>query len=302
MKKMIVFLICILTTCAAFAAKYTINSSGTIKNSSGKVLSPPVQYTTQNYYNFYNNYYAPNYVNTNQVNATQSSIVEIVMDFSGSMANWISVAKNSMNAIVAQIPSSTQLGLRVFGHDQDGNNPSDKNTVREVKKIVKIGKKYKVVTEQSALGVTTGACSSTRQIARIGVANAPFMVSAMNSVYLGGATPLVYALDRTVNQDFAAFDKFSSKKIVLITDGGENCGGDPCKFASQLMKKRQDVSIDVVLVSSNSNKLACLANTTGGRMYKTDNLSDFSNTIINSIQSAPLNNNQQYQQNYEFVN
>ena len=127
----------------------------------------------------------------------------------------------------------------------------------------------------------------------------------MNSVDIGGATPLVYALDRTVSQDFASFDTTTPKKIVLITDGGENCGGDPCAFAKKLMAKRSDIHIDVVLVSSSSRSLACLSNMTGGHFYNINNLADFSNTITNSLNSEPSNapdNNSIYKQNYEFVN
>ena len=78
---------------------------------------------------------------------------------------------------------------------------------------------------------------------------------------------MVYALDRAAFQDFANLDTTTPKKIVLITDGGENCGGDPCAFAKNLMKKRSDIHIDVVLVSSNSKYLSGLSSTTGGHFY-----------------------------------
>jgi Ca-activated chloride channel family protein len=119
---------------------------------------------------------------------------------------------------------------------------------------------------------------------------------------------MVYALDRTVYQDFAGMDNVTPKKIILITDGGENCGGDPCAFARELMTKRSDIHIDVVLVSSNSRQLTCLTSTTGGHFYNINNLSDFSTTINRSIKSKPtevLNNSAESQNNgqgYEFIN
>ena len=131
----------------------------------------------------------------------------------------------------------------------------------------------------------------------------------MNSVNLGGATPLVYALDRTVYQDFMPFGTTTPKKIVLITDGGENCGGDPCAFARQLINKRSDVTIDVVLVSSSSRALACLSSTTGGKFYAgtQDGWSDATssmatNTLTDSLQSQPDTQTQQKEQKYEFIN
>ncbi|MBQ3047659.1 MAG: hypothetical protein IJD48_01435, partial [Clostridia bacterium] len=109
----------------------------------------------------------------------------------------------------------------------------------------------------------------------------------MNSVDIGGATPLVYALERTVNQDFVGLDRVYPKKIVLITDGGENCGGDPCEFAKKLMQQRNDVHIDVVLVSGFFSKLSCLADITGGKMYRVNNFSKLSNVLVESMTSAP---------------
>ena len=114
------------------AAKYKVNTSGTVKNSSGQVITSPANSTNQNYYN---NYYTQNYIASNQVNATQAGIVEIVMDYSGSMANWNTVAKRSMAVIISQIPSNVQLGFRVFGHDSYGNNPTTTNTLLSRNKI-----------------------------------------------------------------------------------------------------------------------------------------------------------------------
>ena len=295
----------VLTSCCAFAAKYTVNTSGVVKSPAKTIQSSQGNTVNQNYYS---NYDASSYVNQNIVNDEEGAIVEIVMDYSGSMANWITVAKRSMSAIVAQIPSSTRLGFRVFGHDNYGNNPSFGATIQEVKKVIKKGNKIKVVTKASPLGSTTGVCAATKQVTQIRSANANSIINGMNSVDVGGATPLVYALDRAVYQDFASLDNTTPKKIVLITDGGENCGGDPCEFARRLMAKRNDVHIDVVLVSSYSKALTCLSSTTGGHFYNINNLSDFSTTINRSIKSKPsevVNTGTDYQnnqQNYEFIN
>ena len=292
------FLVSVLTISSVFAAKYTVNKSGTVSTSSGQVITSPANSVNQNYYN---NYYMQNYVNNNQVNQVSVDTIEIVMDFSGSMSNWITAAKRSMSAIVAQIPSSVKVGFRVFGHDSNGSNPTSIHTLQDVKKIVKNGNKFTVVTEKSPIGTTKGACSATKQVSPIISANSNSILAGMNSVDIGGATPLVYALDRAAYQDFANMDQTSPKKIILITDGGENCGGDPCAFARSLMKKRSDIHIDVVLASSYSKALSCLATTTGGHLYNIDNLSDFSKTLTKSIQTKPATSEEIRKQNYEFI-
>ena len=292
------FLVLSLTVSGVFAAKYTVNKSGTVSNSSGQVITSPANSVNQNYYSNYN---MQNYVANNQVNQTSVDTIEIVMDFSGSMSNWITAAKRSMSAIIAQIPSSVKVGFRVFGHDSNGSNPTSIHTLQDVKKIVKNGNKFTVVTEKSPIGTTKGACSATKQVAPIISANSNSILYGMNSVDIGGATPLVYALDRAAYQDFATLDQTSPKKIILITDGGENCGGDPCAFARSLMKKRSDIHIDVVLVSSYSKALSCLATTTGGHLYNLDNLADFSKTLTKSIQTKPATQEEIKKQNYEFI-
>jgi len=295
MKKFIILLLIIIIAAgSAFAAKYKVNTSGVVKNN-GKVVSPTVN--TTNPYKVYN---ASNYVSSNTVNSTQVGTIELVMDYSGSMSNWITQAKQAMSQIIAQIPSTTKVGFRAFGHDSFGSNPNNNATLATVKKIVKQNGKYKVTTQTNTIiGSTSGFCAATAQVAPIMSANSNNILNGMNSISVGGATPLVYALDRAVNQDFAGLDRSYAKKIVLITDGGENCGGDPCAFAKNLMSQRKDVHIDVVLVSGWFSKLSCLADTTGGKLYKVNNLSNFSTVLTESMTTAPTQVPVQTQQ-YEY--
>jgi hypothetical protein len=288
----------IFSTCTVFAAAYKVNQSGVVKSSGGKVISSPANTTNQNYYN---NFDVSSYVASNEVNSTAADVIEIVMDYSGSMSNWITAAKRSMAAIIAQIPSTTRVGFRVFGHDSNGTNPTSIHTLQDVKKIVKNGNKFTVVTEKNPIGTIKGACSATTQVTPIISANSNSILAGMNSVDIGGATPLVYALDRAAYQDFGNMDTTSPKKIILITDGGENCGGDPCAFARNLMKKRSDIHIDVILASSFSKSLSCLASTTGGHLYNVNNLGDFSKTLTKTIQSQPATQQEIKKQSYEFI-
>lgn len=278
---------------SVLGAKYTINSSGTVK-SQGKVVAPAIK-------NPYSVYSASQYVNSVASKTSAINIVDIVMDYSGSMANCIEEAKRAMASIVAQIPESTNLGFRVFGHDFNGVNPNSNATLAKVKQIVKQKDgKYKVQTKESPVGNKSGYCSATQVVAPITTANADSLLRGMNSARVGGATPLVYALDRAVEEDFRPFQG-QSKKIILITDGGENCGGDPCAYARELAQRHSEIHIDVVLVQGGRfSGLNCLATQTGGKVYNLHNLSDFSNVIQESINS-PVETPSPTQQ-YEFYN
>ncbi len=278
---------------SVYGAKYTINTSGAVKNNSGRVVAPAIK-------NPYSVYSASQYVSSVAPKTASVSAIDIVMDYSGSMANCIEVAKRAMSSIVAQIPADTNLGFRVFGHDFNGSNPNTNATLAKVKKIVKQKNgKYTVQTKESPVGNKTGYCSATQSVAAVTKANSANLLSGMNSVSVGGATPLVYALDRAVEEDFRYFQG-QSKKIILITDGGENCGGNPCAYAQELAKTHPEIHIDVVLVQGRFSGLNCLASQTGGRVYNLNNLSDFSNVIQESI-NTPVQTSTPAQQ-YEFYN
>ena len=310
MKKLFIILaILLVCSISVYAATYKINTKGVVTNPQGKV-----QTNSQNLQNQtaspYNTYTATSYVNNKIVLSNQVGVIDIVMDYSGSMSYWINAAKNTMGNIVYQIPQSTKIGFRAFGQNS-GNNPYY-GIVEKAKKVVK-GKngKYTAVvgksTTNSYLGSTSGSCSATIQVVPVSTYNAATLTYGMNATKIGGATPLTYALHQAVHSDFANLPTNYTKKIILITDGDETCGGDPCAFARSLVATRKDIIIDVVLVSSYSNKLQCLTSATGGNFYTTNNLSSFNNAIINSITttpaqtSAPSAQTQQQTQQYEFI-
>ena len=103
MKKTLLILL-ILFTCSitAFAASYKVNTKGKVTTPKGQVQQSSTVLTQQN---LYNNYQSQQYVNNQQVLTNASGIIDIVMDYSGSMAYWINAAKNSMAAIVNQLPT-----------------------------------------------------------------------------------------------------------------------------------------------------------------------------------------------------
>ena len=303
MKKIIlaVFILVIFAG-AGIAATYKIKNGGTVVSPANKTTR-----TT----NMYNNYSSGQYVANNTVNAQPAGIIDIVMDFSGSMSSTVQVAKATMASVVSQIPASTQIGFRVFGQGDfvqpakmaDVNSVS-KTTNDSGKTVYKLKTKYKpTISSGGGMG-----CQATALVTPIASANANALITGMNSVELGGSTPMVLALQQAAYSDLAARSN-TKKKIVLITDGGENCGGDPCAFASTLMATRRDISIDVVLVSTSSRRLQCLATTTGGRVYNLSNANDFARVLTQTINTPPGQNPNQtqyipqdeQQQNYEFL-
>ena len=297
-KILITLLMLSLCSAGAFAAvKYKVNTGGKVTSPTGAIQTNSSFVKQQN---LYNNYYSSDYVSQKRATAQAVGTIDIVMDYSGSMAYWLEAAKRSMSAIVSQLPTSTRVGFRVFGQDS-GNNPYTPivNMVKSIQKN-KNGK-YEVQTKTSSyLGNTLGTCSATSRIVPVMPYDANKLINGMNSVSIGGSTPLTLGLEQAVTFDLAGLPTSYPKKIILITDGGENCGGDPCAFAKALVAKRKDVIIDVVLVSANSTALKCLATYTNGTFYNTDDISSFVNILQESMQNAPKTNLQPTQK-YEFI-
>lgn len=305
MKKILIGLLSLTVVASgvAFAAKYKVDTSGKVVSPTGNIQTNSMIISPLPYYNnVYNNYYSQNYVASKQVVTNPVGTIDIVMDYSGSMSYWIEAAKKSMAAIVAQLPATTKIGFRVFGHD-GGNNPYSP-ILNKVKSVTKHKNgKYKVKTQTASyLGTISGSCSATTQVSPVAPHSASTLLNGMNSVQIGGSTPLTLALEQAVASDFKALPITSPKKIILITDGGENCGGDPCAFANALMAQRTDITIDVVLVSSNSKELICLAQTTGGKFYNTNDVYSFTNVLIESMQdSSNKTPEPEPTQQYEFM-
>jgi Mg-chelatase subunit ChlD len=76
-------------------------------------------------------------------------------------------------------------------------------------------------------------------------------------------TPIAEALRRAASQIPPGANGRHDGNIVLITDGGESCQGDPCAAAKDIKKERPGVVINVVDVAGWTD-IGCVATETGG--------------------------------------
>lgn len=228
----------------------------------------------------FNVYNPENYIKNQVVNNLQYDIVEIVIDYSSSMRPWIDKAKNTMQQILPQIPSTTHVGLRVFGNKVNEHLLNSNNLFKNV--AYNIG---------GVVGDLTSSCRSTSQIVGISPVNSAALISAMNNTSIGTSTPLTLALEQTIYYDFANKNSLNKKKIILITDGLESCGRNPCEFIRNLVKTRADIQIDVIVING-SNKLKCLTEATGGTFYHVTSAYNFNSALECSL-SAPASSDAQ---------
>ena len=115
------------------------------------------------------------------------------------------------------------------------------------------------------------ACNSSELLVDITEGGASTIKNMLNYLNVtGGSTPIEYTLVQTIENDFARFPRYMKKHIILITDGQEGCGGNPCSYIKKIREERDDITIDVISMldeGSNFSLYNCLAETTGGTIY-----------------------------------
>ncbi len=211
--------------------------------------APNYTYSTPGNYNFSEN-------TTN--NAPEEKILFIV-DFSNSMnerlghRTKLDIAMSTLKDILQQMPKNAHVGLRVYGH-RTGFTPKQ-------------------------------SCTASQLISPIQQNNTANIYAKLSSINAVGWTPITYSLKQAAFFDFV--DNESKKRIILISDGGENCDESPCDFVIELMKYRDDIRIDVIALSIGdedaNNQLKCVSLVTSGKFYNANTAAELKNSLQDSL-------------------
>jgi len=103
--------------------------------------------------------------------------------------------------------------------------------------------------------------------------------SRLSSITPQGWTAIAYSLEQTAN-DFPD-DMYVKNAIVLITDGIETCGGDPCAVAAMFQQKRISIKpyiIGLNVPKENQNFFDC-----AGKFYDVVNTTTFKEAMSTVI-------------------
>lgn len=167
----------------------------------------------------------------------------IVFDASGSMGTTdrslkvprIDGAKRAMGRVIPDVAHLRRLGLIVYGEGEY----NDCNTI------------------ELRLKPTPDAAAT--------------LLGEVANIDPRGRTPLT----ESVKQAADILDyKNRPGTIVLLTDGEETCGGDPCKLAAQLKKQAKDLTIHVIGYRHETEGYftsRCMADVTGGHYVRATN-------------------------------
>ena len=185
--------------------------------------------------------------------------VLFIVDFSNSMSeklqgtSKINMVIDTMQEIIPKLPEEKRVGLRVYGH-------------------------------KGGFVLPNAACKASSLIVPMTKNSGAAIQSALFNLKPTGWTPITYSLKQAVNSDFAGVT--GKKRIILLSDGGENCDESPCDYVMELTKTRQDIFIDVIAFNiydtEANNQLKCTALVTNGKFYSANTSAE----LLHSLQSS----------------
>jgi uncharacterized protein ywmD len=194
------------------------------------------------------------------VKDSDEEFVLFIVDFSNSMSEKLHGTKkinmmlDTMQELLPQIPKNQRVGLRVYGH-------------------------------KGGYMVPGMACKASSLLVPMIKGSAAQIQSALFSLQPTGWTPITYSLKQAVNCDFAGVK--GKKRIILLTDGGENCDESPCDYVMELTKTRQDIYIDVIAFNiydqEANNQLKCTALVTSGKFYSANTAAELMHSLKQSL-------------------
>ncbi|MBZ9823614.1 vWA domain-containing protein [Mesorhizobium sp. CA4] len=182
--------------------------------------------------------------------------VIIILDASGSM--WaqidgkpkLEIARESLRTVLQSVPADDEIGFMAYGHR------------------------------------TKGSCDDIELIVPPQAGSASAISAAADSMKFLGKTPLTAAVKHAAEALKYTEDKAT---VVLITDGLETCGGDPCALGKELKQSGVDFTADVVgfgLTADEGKQIACLAENTGGKYIQASDEKALQEALVETV-AAP---------------
>lgn len=129
-----------------------------------------------------------------------------------------------------------------------------------------------------------GDCNDTKLIIPFSKNNIPAIKAKVNAAKPTGITPIEHSLISSAN-DFP--DNKNINTIILITDGIEECGGDPCAARQKLYEKGiifKPCIIGIGLSKEQAKSFECV-----GNYFSYDENPNIVSTVVNTVSTQTMN-------------
>ncbi|MEN3794622.1 VWA domain-containing protein [Fulvimarina sp. MAC3] len=179
-----------------------------------------------------------------------------VLDGSGSMWGQIdgvakvTTAKQALKGLIGDLDRSTNVGLIAYGHNREGD------------------------------------CGDIDVVLPIAPGGEADVGPAIDAITPRGKTPIAGALEAATGA-FSGGDRAAN--VLLISDGLETCGGDPCAAAAALAGQGISTRVHVVgfdLTDEEAKALQCIAERGNGNYYAANDADEFADAINQAVEIA----------------
>ena len=161
--------------------------------------------------------------------------------------NKIVIAREVLADITAKTPSGMDLGLVAYGHRREGD------------------------------------CADIETIAAIGALAQPELIQKVNAINPKGKTPITASIEQALAAAKANPDPTT---IVLLSDGLETCGGDPCSSVKKAKQSGANFLLHVIgfdLAKEDTAALECAAQAGGGMYFDAKNAAELSGALEQAV-------------------
>lgn len=197
--------------------------------------------------------------------------VELILDSSGSMAEVLASGETKMDAakrvlgqVIEAIPErdGVNVGFRIYGHKGD-NTEANKDL----------------------------SCRSSELLVPIEGVDKERLRSRIERTQPTGWTPIGQSL-KEAGDDFPEAGEDVTNAVVLVTDGAETCGADPCKIAGELAKKQSVRMVTNVigfaLTGEDQQRIGCIAERGGGRQFGVESAEELSAALFEILEELEI--------------
>ena len=182
----------------------------------------------------------------------------VILDMSGSMWGRIGeqtkleIAREAVRGMFSRFPAGSRVGLMAYGHRR------------------------------------AGECTDIQMLVPPGPVDAAATGAVLDRLTARGRTPLTDSVREAAR---ALRVQERGGTIILVTDGIETCGGDPCALAAELEAANAGFTAHVVgfdlRTPSERARVACIAERTGGMFVPAGNAAELAEALARTTQAPP---------------
>lgn len=208
----------------------------------------------------------------------------------------LSIGLISVLSVQAQTPPKTRILFLMDGSQSMlglwGNKQKIKVATRlmselmdSLKNIDNLEVALRIYGHQFSVAAGLRSCEDTKLEVPFSKGNHQKVKDKLSEIYPKGTTPIAYSLEKAAN-DFTPCNNCKNV-IILITDGIEECNGDPCAVALAL--QRNGVTLKPFVIGMGLDLETIEAFKCVGEFFDTKDETSFRN-VLNVVISQAINN------------